>query len=359
MVDGQVVEDVAVTYADGVVSSVEQGDRDPSAPAWLLPGFVDLHCHGGGGASFDGGRAAAERAAATHGRSGTTAMLASLVSAPVDVIVEQVRDLAAAIASGLGPVVGIHLEGPFLSPQHRGAHDPEALVAPTRESVERLVEAGDGHLRMVTLAPELDGATEAIGLLTEAGVRVAVGHTDTDYAGARAAFDAGATILTHASNAMRPVHHRAPGPVVAALDSAAFLEVILDGVHLHDAWARRLLVDAGRSAALVTDAMAAAGASDGQYDLGGLDVEVRDGVARLTGSGAIAGSTLTMDRAVRRAVLDLGLDPAAASAAASLAPASALGLPGGVLEVGAAASFVALGDDLRPVGVVREGDAVV
>ncbi|MFC6148058.1 MULTISPECIES: N-acetylglucosamine-6-phosphate deacetylase [Mumia] len=349
-----IIDNGWVEHRDGVVTGVGRNEGPvPGAYAWLFPGFVDIHCHGGGRASFDGGLDEARTAARTHAAHGTTAMLASLVSAPVDVLVKQVRGLADAIRGGdLGPVRGIHLEGPFLSPTHRGAHDPEALVAPTEESVAALLEAGGGLVRMVTVAPELHGGMAAISQLVEAGVVAAVGHTDADYQLATEAFARGATILTHASNAMLPIHHRAPGPIVAALDApGVHLEVILDGIHLHDAWARRLLADAGPYAVLVTDAMAAAAASDGTYSLGGLMVEVAEGTARLATTGAIAGSTLTMDTAVRRALGVLGVDPVAVARAASTAPAAAVGLDGGVIAVDAPARLVALDREYAVVGV--------
>lgn len=352
--DGVLV-DGWVEHHDGVVTAIGKNDRPaPGAYPWLVPGFVDLHCHGGGGASFEEGLDAARTAARTHAAHGTTAMLASLVSAPVDVLAEQITWLAAAIRSGeLGPVRGIHLEGPFLSPDHRGAHDPEALTLPTPEAVATLLAAGDGLVRMVTLAPELRGGLDAIEQLVADGVVAAVGHTAADYGLAAEAFARGATVLTHASNAMLPVHHRAPGPVVAALDTPGVrLEVILDGIHLHDAWARRLLLDAGSRSVLVTDAMAAAAAHDGRYELGGLAVDVADGTARLADTGAIAGSTLTMDSAVRRALGVLGLDPVAVANAASAAPATTLGLDGGAITVGCPADVVALDAAYRVVGVL-------
>ncbi|MDD9350159.1 amidohydrolase family protein [Mumia sp.] len=350
-----VLTDGWVEHRDGIVTAIGQNEA-PVAGAypWIFPGFVDGHCHGGGGASFDGGLEAARTAARTHAAHGTTTMLASLVSARVDVLAEQVGGLARAIRSGeLGPVRGIHLEGPFLSPDHRGAHDPDALTPPTHEAVARLLAAGDGLVRMVTLAPELHGGLDTIEHLAAEGVVAAVGHTAADYALAREAFARGATVLTHASNAMMPVHHRAPGPVVAALETPGVrLEVILDGIHLHDAWARRLLLDAGERGVLVTDAMAAAAAQDGRYELGGLAVDVADGTARLADSGAIAGSTLTMDSAVRRALGVLGLDPVAVACAASAAPATALGLDGGAITVGGPAHLVALDSTYEVVGVL-------
>ncbi|MGH1562027.1 N-acetylglucosamine-6-phosphate deacetylase [Mumia sp. DW29H23] len=350
-----VVEHGWVEHRDGVVTAVGRNDGPvPGAPALVLPGFVDVHCHGGGGASFEDGLDAARTAARTHAAHGTTAMLASLVSAPVDVLAAQVEGLASAIRSGeLGPVRGIHLEGPFLSPDHRGAHDPEALTFPTPEAVATLLAAGGGLVRMVTLAPELRGGLDAIEQLVAEGVVAAVGHTDADYTLAGEAFARGATVLTHASNAMLPIHHRAPGPIVAALEAPGVrLEVILDGVHLHDAWAHRLLLDAGDRGVLVTDAMAAAAARDGRYELGGLAVDVADGTARLADTGAIAGSTLTMDSAVRRALGVLELDPAAVARAASTTPAAVLGLDGGgAITVGGPADLVALDAAYQVVGV--------
>ncbi|WP_370618176.1 N-acetylglucosamine-6-phosphate deacetylase [Mumia sp. Pv 4-285] len=355
VVPGGVIPNGWVEHREGVVTAVGQNDGAVAdAYRWVFPGFVDVHCHGGGGASFDGGLDEARTAARVHAAHGTTSMLASLVSAPVAVLAEQVRGLAGAIRAGeLGPVRGIHLEGPFLSPKHRGAHDPDALTAPTEEAVATLLEAGGGLVRMVTIAPELHGGMAAIEQLVEAGVVAAVGHTDADHALAAEAFAHGATMLTHASNAMLPIHHRAPGPIVAALESPEVrLEVILDGVHLHDAWARRLLVDAGSRSVLVTDAMAAAAASDGAYTLGGLAVEVTGGTARLADSGAIAGSTLTMDAAVRRALGVLGLDPVAVAHAASAAPASAVGFEGGSITAGAPAQLVALDAAYEVVAVL-------
>lgn len=326
--------------------------------SWLMPGFVDIHCHGGAGADFTGGGRSAASVAALHRSCGTTAMLASLVSAPVEVLAGQVADLATAIESGtLGPVHGIHLEGPFLAPDFRGAHDPSALVPPSTEAVSRLLHDGGGWVKMVTLAPELPGADEAIAQLVAAGVTVAVGHTAASYEVTAHAISMGASVLTHAGNAMPDVHHRAPGPLVAALEAAGcHLEVILDGVHLHDAWARRILLDAGERAVLVTDAMAAAGAGDGRYQLGPLDVDVEGGVARLAGDRGIAGSTLQMGHAVRRACR-IGVAPVAAAYAAATAPATAMGWDDvrGRIEVGLSASLVALDAGFTTTAVMCDG----
>jgi N-acetylglucosamine-6-phosphate deacetylase len=260
--------------------------------------------------------------------------------------------LVSSVESGL--VAGIHLEGPWLSPGRPGAHEPSQLVPPTLEAVDRLVEACRGHLRMVTLAPELPGALLVIPELVAAGVVVAVGHTEATYDETRAALEAGASAGTHLFNAMPPLHHREPGPVAALLESSAYVELVADGVHVHPsvvglAWKE------GRTA-LVSDAMAAAGAADGEYDLGGLSVVVRDGVARVASSGALAGSTATLGASLRYAVAEAGVPLPEALAAVTSTPAAMLGLAGvGRLEPGAWADLVELSDELEVSRVMRRG----
>ncbi|MBX3068763.1 MAG: amidohydrolase family protein, partial [Cryobacterium sp.] len=193
-----------------------------------------------------------------------------------------------------------------------------------------------------TIAPELPGAMDAMDQLVDAGIRVAVGHTDADYATTRSAFDHGATILTHAFNAMNGIHHRAPGPVVAAIDDdRVFIELILDGLHVHPRVASLLIESSPSRIVLVTDAMAAAGAEDGDYRLGSLNVTVADSVATLSGTDTIAGSTLTLDLAFQNAVSILQVDPINAVSAVTKVPAKALGLDAtlGVIERGYQADF--------------------
>lgn len=348
-----------VRVREGLVVETGTGARpgpaDLSVPV-LSPGFVDVHCHGGGGASFSSSDPDDPSvAASTHLRHGTTTLLASLVTAGEDELREQVVRLAELAARGV--VAGIHLEGPWLSPLHRGAHDPAQLRSPDPGEVDALLHAADGHLRMVTLAPELDGGTEAVGRLVRAGVTVAVGHTDADGPQLRAAVDAGASVVTHLCNGMRPIHHRRPGPVVEALaDPRLTVEVIADGVHVHPDVVDLVRRSARSQVALVTDAMAAAGGEDGRYTLGRLEVEVRHGVARLVEGGSIAGSTLTMDRAVRTAV-GAGWPVAAALTAATSTPARAIGLCAGTIQVGRPADLVALDDELTVLRVLRGGRA--
>lgn len=313
----------------------------------LVPGFVDIHGHGGGGASFDDGPDAVRVGRALHLAHGTTRAVISLVTAPLDAMAARASMVADACEAD-PTILGSHLEGPFLDPGHRGAHTAGLLRAPDAASVDLLLEAGRGTIRQVTLAPELPGADDAIRHFADAGVVVAVGHTDADAAVAHRAFDAGATVLTHAFNAMRGIHHRAPGPVIAALrDDRVTLEVIADGVHVDLELIATLFAAAGDRIALVTDAMAAAGAADGRYELGGLAVTVSEGVARLDDGGSIAGSTLTQDAAVRQVVAAGVALPAAVAAATSI-PATAIGRADlGRLDVGSIADAALLDDALE------------
>lgn len=316
----------------------------------LTPGFIDLHGHGGGGASFDDGTAAIGRALAVHRAHGTTRSVLSLVANPPAAL-EASLSAIADLAERDPLVLGSHLEGPFLAPSRKGAHNPDFLAAPSPAAVERLVAAARGTLRQITLAPELPGALDAIPVLAVEGVVVAVGHTEADEDLARAAFDRGARLLTHAFNAMPGIAHREPGPVVAAIrDERVTAELILDAVHVHPDVARLLLDAAPGRVALITDAMAAAGAADGTYRLGSLDVAVTGGVARLRqpdGSpGSIAGSTLTLDHALRAATQQCGMSLPAAVAALTWVPARALGLDDrlGRLAPGYAADAVLLSE---------------
>ncbi|MGH3262659.1 MAG: N-acetylglucosamine-6-phosphate deacetylase [Trebonia sp.] len=326
-----------------------------AAGAVLTPGFIDLHGHGGGGHSFDEaagdeGAAAVGRALAVHRAHGTTRSVLSLVANPVTAL-ERSLTAIADLAERDPLVLGSHLEGPFLAPGRRGAHNPDFLTTPSPPVIERLLTAARGTLRQVTVAPELPGALDVIPSLTDAGVVVAVGHTEADEERARAAFDRGARLLTHAFNAMPGIGHRHPGPVMAAIsDERVTAELILDGVHVHPDVARLLLDAADGRVALITDAMAAAGAADGAYRLGSLDVAVVDAVARLVGPdgapGAIAGSTLTQDHALRLATRRCGLSLRAAVAALTWIPARVLGMEQrlGRLAPGYASDAVLLDD---------------
>jgi N-acetylglucosamine-6-phosphate deacetylase len=349
------VQDAWVLFDGAIIAG--RGARLDSAPAAdtrvdlagarLVPGFVDLHGHGGGGHSYDDGGAELAAAIAAHRAHGTTRSVISLVANPLNVLRARLAEIAQLAATD-PLVLGSHLEGPFLAPGQRGAHNLDFLLLPDSGALDSLLAAAGGTLRHVTLAPELPGTLELIPSLVASGITVAVGHTEADLDTVRAAFDAGARMLTHAFNAMPGIHHRAPGPVMAALvDPRVTLELILDGQHVYPSVAKLLFTAAPARIALITDAMAAAGAADGHYRLGSLNVSVRDGLAVLSGTSTIAGSTLTQDVALRYAIDIVGLPPAEAVAALTVVPARALGIGDrfGLLEPGYAADAVALAPD--------------
>jgi N-acetylglucosamine-6-phosphate deacetylase len=343
MIDGPTVIDV-------LAAGVESDD-------FVVPGFVDLHCHGGGGHVFTTGSVPSARAAAEfHLRHGTTTMLASLVSSPYELMREATEAFAPLVGEGV--IAGIHFEGPYLSGVRCGAQNPEFLRDPSLDELTALIDLGRSAVRMVTIAPELPGALETIRFLAAREVIAALGHTDATYEQTLAGVAAGGTVGTHVFNGMRPAHHREPGPVVALLDSRPIVcELIADGVHLHDG----MLAFAARAAgpgrtALITDAMDAAGMPDGTYTLGGQTVIVADRVARLARNGSIAGSTLTMDAALRRAV-GAGIPLPDACLMAATTPARALGLADrlGALAAGMRADLVVLSPDLHVKRVMRAG----
>jgi N-acetylglucosamine-6-phosphate deacetylase len=344
--------------AVGAGSPPRSPDRDFSAMT-VVPGFVDTHVHGGGGGSFSGGADQTATAVAFHRRHGTTTLLASLVSEAPDDLLRQVRELAEMVQSGL--VAGIHLEGPWLAAQRCGAHDPALLRDPEAGELNRVLDAGAGTIRMVTLAPERTGGLEAIRRVVDAGAVAAVGHTEASYQQTCAAIEAGATVGTHLFNAMRPIHHREPGPVIALLeDPRVTVELIADGVHIDAALYRHVTHGAGIDrVSLVTDAMAAAGMADGAYRIGPLAVDVTAGEARLAGTETIAGSTATMDALFRFSVQHSRLADGEAMMQAvrqsSVNPARALGLPNPELQIGAGADLVVLDVGLNVHAVLCAG----
>ncbi|MGI5213053.1 N-acetylglucosamine-6-phosphate deacetylase [Plantactinospora sp. CA-290183] len=328
---------------------------------WIVPGFVDIHTHGGGGHTFTTGDAdAAREAAGFHLAHGTTTLLASLVSSPYELMRTATAAYAPLVQAGV--LAGIHYEGPYLSAVRCGGQNPQFLRNPSVEELTELIELGAGAVRMVTLAPELPGALDAVKLLVSRRVVAALGHTDATYEQTLAAVSAGATVATHLFNGMRTPHHREPGPVFALLGSPNVVcELVADGVHLHDGTLAFAAGTAGADrAALITDAMAAAGMPDGEYELGGQPVVVADGTVRLATSdgtaGAIAGSILTMDAALRRAV-GAGISIVDACRMAATTPARAIGLGErtGALLPGWRADLVVLDDNLNVVQVMRAG----
>ena len=353
-----------ISVRDGMIAALGQGEPpEPATHAFgdavLVPGFVDVHCHGGGGATFGADLEATQRAVATHHAHGTTTLVASLVSAPVGSLRREV-DALAELVSG-GDIAGVHLEGPWLAEAYCGAHDPRALIAPTVDDVDALVRPG--VVRMVTIAPELLGGLDAVRRVVAAGAVAAIGHTASDGTVVSDALRAGATHATHLFNAMPPLHHRQPGAVLALLDSDATLELIRDGHHLHPDLCQWLdsAVEPERLVA-VTDAMAAAGAADGDYTLGSMAVTVAHAVARVAGTGTLAGSTATADMLFRSVAHASSADADLLRAAAQTAsnPALALGFRDvGALEAGRRADVVVLDPaSLEVRAVLRGGEEI-
>jgi N-acetylglucosamine-6-phosphate deacetylase len=364
--------DATVSVADGRITAVAAG-RDSAAldvgDRWLIPGLIDTHVHGGGGAQCNTADTDEVVAvAAFHAAHGTTSLLATTVSADVDELERWLR------AIGEAGVLGAHLEGPFLNPRRPGAMDGESFLEPSTGVVERLVGAG-GRVSMMTIAPELPGALETIAALGERGVVASLGHSEASYETACAAVRAGARSVTHLFNAMPPLHHREPGLLGAALDDDVLqCELICDGVHV-DPVAMRLALRAKGLGGLrlITDAIAAAGMGDGEYRLGNASVVVQDGRATLAGALAgggvgvggggdaggdvIAGSTLTMDAALANAVRWLGVTVEEAVALASTNPARLLGLGAakGAIAVGYDADVVVLDEHLRACSTMMAG----
>lgn len=371
--DGVVVVDGERITWVGLAVDADVPLPSPTART-LLPGLVDLHCHGGGGAGFpdcptpDEARTAVQE----HLRHGTTSLVASLVTADAATLVQRTAVLAE--LADAGELAGIHLEGPFLSAARCGAQDPALLVPGDVALVEEVARTARGHLVTMTVAPDVPGVLGPDGVvaaLARAGAVPSVGHTDGSAEVTREAIDecraalsrdgarSARPTVTHLFNGMRPLHHRDPGPVAACLAAAArgdaVVELVADGVHVAPETARAVLDIAPTSVALVTDAMAAAGMADGAYRLGSMDVDVVDGVARLAGGGAIAGGTAHLVDVVRSTVA-AGVPLERAVRAASLTPADVLGRADvGALEAGRRADVLVTDAHLRPVRVMRAG----
>lgn len=353
-----------ISIHDGRVEHLSEGVPDDCGvdelqPDLLLtPGFVDTHAHGAAGSSFGDRRNEALAALLMHRRHGTTTLFASLVSAPTFTLAAQMRALAPLVHQQL--LAGVHLEGPWLSPDFRGAHRLDSLAAPSTAELQEFIDAADGTLRMVTIAPELPDALSTIEALATAGIAPAIGHTACTYETAKRAMDCGARIATHLFNAMPIPHHRNPGPVLALLEADnASLEVIADGIHLHDATLGWLLTHVPDRVVLVSDAMAAAGLGDGTYDLGGQRVDVSGSHAYLAETTTLAGSALTLHGMVRHAVQSAGADLAQVLRSATSIPARAHHLEGvGYLTRGTLANIVCMNRELDVVEVIYRGHTV-
>ena len=352
--DGWLVVDDAGTVARLGVGTPPRTDTATTVPGTIVPGFVDLHAHGALGHDFAGCSAEDARAAAAHHRGrGTTTLVASIATG-------RPEDTAAALAR-LRPLVtdgtlaGLHLEGPWLAPARRGAHRAELLHAPEPAEVDAYCAAAGDALRIVTLAPELPGALDAVRRFVAAGIIVAIGHTDATAEQTTRAIDAGASLVTHLFNGMPPLHHRTPGPVgVALTDERVLLECIVDGHHLAPETVALVQRAAPGRTVLVSDAMSATGCPDGDHTIAGSAVAVRDGIAMLADGSSLAGSTITVADAVRRLVL-AGTPLPEVVAASSTRASRLLGRPA-PLTVGAPADLLVLGPD---AGSVRSLPAAV
>ncbi|MET9590637.1 N-acetylglucosamine-6-phosphate deacetylase [Streptomyces sp. NPDC006516] len=360
---GTVENGRVIVEGDRIAGSTTDGARTLDLTGhWVVPGFVDIHNHGGGGASFATGTADdVLTGARAHREHGTTTVVASTVTGDMDFLARQAGLLSELVEQG--ELAGIHFEGPFISPCRKGAHSEGLLRDPDPAEVRKLLDAARGTAKMVTLATELPGGIESVRLLAEHGVIAAVGHTDATYEQTVEAIEAGATVATHLFNAMPALGHRAPGPIAALLeDERVTVELINDGTHLHPAALELAYHHAGADrVALITDAMDAAGAGDGHYELGPLAVEVKEGVARLVEGGSIAGSTLTLDTAFRRAVTIDKIPVEDVVRSISANPARLLGLYDrvGSLDPGKDADLVVLDADFTLKGVMRRGEWVV
>ncbi len=355
---------------DGTITAVSSRSRSdtPSnvsvidfGDAVIVPGFVDIHIHGGAGLDVMLASAAElprlGKFLASHG---VTAYFPTTVAASLDHTYASLERLANAIEAAKSPAngdgvqarpLGIHLEGPFLSHKRRGVHPPEYLVAPTLEIFDRLWQAARGHVRMMTIAPEIPGAMEVIAEAARRNVCVSIGHSDAELPVAQSAVQAGARHATHTFNAMRPLDHRDPGIIGEVLtDSQLSADIIADGIHVSPAVVQLFMQAKGLDrAVLITDAISATGMPDGRYKLGPIEVEVKDG--KCTSGGSLAGSVLTMDRAVRNVTQFARWSLKDAVRAATLNPARAVGLKEqGQLVAGAEASFIVL----SPEGEVRK-----
>ncbi|PIE32379.1 MAG: N-acetylglucosamine-6-phosphate deacetylase [Ilumatobacter coccineus] len=347
---------VTITIQDDRIVEITDGG-DPSLR--LAPGLVDTHCHGGGGHEFGIGDTAI--AAGLHHRSGTTTVIASLVTATANDLSDRITHLVPSVADQT--IGGIHLEGPFLSSHHCGAQDPAALADPSADLTRRWIDEGQGGIKMMTIAPELPGAGPTIAVLNDHEVRVALGHTAASADQVNAAIAAQraqptSLIATHLFNGMAPPHHRSPGAALACLAAGAsdemYVEIIADGIHLADATITATFAIAGDRVTLISDATPATGLGDGRFLLGRLEVEVEGRVSRLAGGGSIAGSVSTLFDTVRYAI-SAGVRPEQAFAAATTVPARSLGLDAGTLAVGSLADILVMTPDYDLVEVWRHG----
>ncbi len=354
----EIIKNVMLEIRDGKIIAIGKDTRiTPNFEAkTIVPGFVDIHCHGGNGSHFfDQEALAASNSANFHLKHGTTSVIASFIAAPIPELKKQISGLVGQLP--LLNIVGIHLEGPYLSEIFCGAHNPEFLSTPTVEEIKSLLQIGEGWIKMITIAPELPGALESISYLNSVEVIAAIGHSDADDSITKNSIDAGARLVTHFFSAMRPIHHRIGGMTLTSLfDDRIHLELILDNVHIATNAISIPLHFANDRIIGITDALAVAGQPDGDYTLGTTEVELRNSIAKIKGKDLLAGSTLTMDRSFKSAVTKLGLDPIQAVNAFSTRPASLLKLGNvGDIKVGMDADLLFIDQDFNLERVIFKG----
>ena len=355
IIDGALLGNTWIESSDGVITSVNPGihsNPDTTTNGVLIPGFVDIHCHGGGGHYFSAISPDSITAAINaHKKTGTTSLVASLVSESIEDLKAQIQRLIPFY--NRGEIVGIHLEGPYLSHARCGAHEPSLLIDPTVEQLKELVVIGQGSIKMITIAPELTGAQEAIEYLASVGVFAAIGHTEGNFQDAAAATDNGASIVTHFLNAMNKENTAGSIANFVMGDPRLTVELIVDGHHLSFEKVKELFASLGPRIIMVSDAMAAAGKGDGSYTIGALPVEVKDGVARLTSNQKLAGSTLTISQAFSNLIKHCGLSLEQAVHATATQPAKAFGLRDrGSIAVGMRADLLSYDSATQSVTVI-------
>ncbi len=360
-----VIEDgVIASIASRTESAASDGERQDYPGATLVPAYFDVHIHGSGGADvMEGTKDSLTTVGRFLARHGVGSYLATTVSAPVDTTLRSLCGLAKLMGSDIDGArpLGIHIEGPFISHAKRGAHAERDLQLPTTGLFNQMWEASEGHIRLMTIAPELPGACEVIARAVELGVRISLGHSNAGTEDALRGVQAGATSATHTFNAMRRFDHREPGILGVVLDrSDLFAEIICDGLHVNPTVVRMFWKEKGRERAiLITDAMSATGMPDGNYRLGELDVRVVNGKC-IVGEDTLAGSTLTMDRAVQNFAAFTGVEPDTIAALAGRNPARMAGVDSqvGALEAGRAANVTVLSPAGEVVETILRGQRV-